>query len=93
MTLQELKEAEDAIIRCVQAQSYGKEIRAINDIMKSDEAAVRKIEKRKKAQIKKTSSLHRLSPFVSQGILRVGGRLSKADVQEELPFVIAFTNA
>jgi hypothetical protein len=66
MTLQELKEAEDAIIRCAQAQSHGKGIRAINDIMKSDEAAVRKIEKRKKAQIKKTSSIHRFNPFLWQ---------------------------
>ncbi|XP_028405254.1 uncharacterized protein LOC114527759 [Dendronephthya gigantea] len=86
MTLQELKEAEDAIIRCVQEQSYGEEIRAINDIMKSDETVVRKLEKQKKAQIKKTSSIHRLNPFLSQGILRVGGRLSKADLQEETKY-------
>ncbi|XP_028395685.1 uncharacterized protein LOC114519713 [Dendronephthya gigantea] len=90
ITLQELEVAEDAIIRCVQAQSYGEEIRAINDIMTTSKNESRMQVKRKKTEIKRTSSIYQLNPFLYQGILRVGGRLSKAEVPEAMkhPYVL-----
>jgi hypothetical protein len=82
ITVEELEKAEDAIIKCSQAQAYGKETSVINDVMSLDESDLKKKQKQKKMGIKKTSSIHKLSPFLSQGILRVGGRLSRANLPE-----------
>lgn len=90
ITLQELNEAEMAIIKCVQLQTFGKEIRAINTVTSLERNDRRNQEKRKKSEIKKTSSIYELNPFLSEGILRVGGRLAKANLPEETkhPFIL-----
>ncbi len=42
--------------------------------------------------IKKSSTLYRLDPVLKYGILRVGGRLSKAALPEEVKFLLYFPN-
>ena len=90
ITIEELEKAEDAIIKCSQAQVYEKEISVISDIMSLDESYLRKKQKQKKMRIKRTSSIYKLSPFLSQGILCVGGRLSRADLPESTkhPYIL-----
>lgn len=72
ITVQELQGAEEAILKCLQAQVYGKEISVITNTIGTE----RKKQRQRKTEIKRSSSIYQLSPFLSQGILRVGGRLS-----------------
>lgn len=64
-SLDERKEAEFAIVKLVQAEAFSDQIKSLN--LKKDVAKT------------KDSKLYKLNPFLDQeGILRVGGRLSKA---------------
>ena len=78
VTIQELQRAEEAILTCLQAQVYGKETSVITNTIGTE----RKKQRQRKTEIKKSSSIYKLSPVLSQGILRVGGRLSNADMSE-----------
>ena len=78
-TMQEFEEAEIAILRFVQSQSFSKEFDALRQVSSKDGGDQRGRAKQKKMVLKKTSSITRLDPFVHEGLLRVGGRLSRAD--------------
>lgn len=78
ITIQELERAEEAILTCLQAQVYGKEISVITNTIGTE----RKKQRQRKTEIKKSCSIYKLSPVLSQRILRVGGRLSNADMSE-----------
>ena len=68
-----LRKAEYAIIRMVQLRAFREEIKLLGDSNRSHR------------QLKKKSSLIKLSPFIDQfGILRVGGRIQNADVPYEI---------
>lgn len=67
LTVENLAKAEEAIIRYCQRKTFPKEISALS----------------KGQGVKRTSSLFKLSPVLEQGILRVGGRLSRAALPEE----------
>ncbi|XP_025766185.1 uncharacterized protein LOC112847853 [Oreochromis niloticus] len=67
LTVENLAKAEEAIIRYCQRKTFPKEITALS----------------KGQGVKRTSSLFKLSPVLEQGILRVGGRLSRAALPEE----------
>lgn len=67
VTLDNILDAEEAIIRYCQAKTFPKEIAALS----------------KGQAVKKTSSLCKLNPVLEQGIIRVGGRLSRAALPEE----------
>ena len=72
LTVEEIQQAERAVIRYVQLQAYDKEFK----LMKSSECEVRKENRH--------SDLRRLEPFLSaDGVLCVGGRLRKAPISEE----------
>ena len=79
LTVQEFEDAEIAILRFVQSQSFSKEFDALRRISGKDDGNQRSRAKRKKMVLKKESSLTRLDPFVQEGLLCVGGRLSRAD--------------
>ncbi|KAK7882611.1 hypothetical protein WMY93_028785 [Mugilogobius chulae] len=67
LTVNDLTAAEQEIIRYCQAKAFGKELVAL-----------------KLGQgIKRNSSIFKLNPVLEQGILRVGGRLSRAALPEE----------
>lgn len=84
LTVQELEEAEVAILRFVQLQYFSKEFDALREVSSKDDRDQRGRAKQKKMVLKKTSSLTRLDPFVHEELLRVGGRLSRAnDLSEE----------
>ena len=59
---EEIDDAETAIVRFVQAQSYGEEIKKLKS----------------KQEIKRSSTVSRLDPVLQQDVLRVGGRLDRS---------------
>lgn len=89
ITVQEIEEAEIAIIRCVQIQAFNKEICIVRSIKKSGQAK-RQRERRKKIEVKRSSSIYRVSPFLHRDVLRVGGRLRRGDFTEQMkhPYIL-----
>lgn len=79
LTVQEFEEVEFAILRFAQSQAFSKEFDALRQVSSKDGGDQRGRAKQKKMVLKKTSSIARLDPFVHEGLLRVGGRLSRAD--------------
>ena len=78
-TVEEMRSAEEVIIKSVQYWYFGKEIQVLQNISSKD----RMFQNHQSAhnrnkQLKQTSSLFRLDPFLDEkGMLRVGGRLQK----------------
>ena len=83
LTVQDLVNAELAILKFVQTSAFGEEIHALKEIVDANNSHKEKLQKRKKASIKSNSCIHRLDPFIDNGILRVGGRLKHADLPHE----------
>ena len=86
VNVDELREAEKEIIRKVQNKAFGHEIallRHLNVAQTSTDA--REIGNRNRKVIKKSNSIYRLDPFLSKdGILRVGGRIRRASLPEDI---------
>ena len=74
LTVEELQMAENAVIKYVQQKSFTEEIKLLN---------ASKEDKHNDRHVKRTSPLYRLDPRITDGILRVGGRLNKATMPEE----------
>ena len=83
LTVQDLVNAELAILKFVQTSAFGEEIHALKEIVNANNSHKEKLQKRKKASIKSNSCIHSLNPFIDNGILRVGGRLKLADLPHE----------
>ena len=79
LSVQEFEEAEMAILRFVQLQSFSREFDALRQVSDKGGGDERGRAKQKKMVLKKASSLTRLDPYIHEGLLRVGGRLSRAD--------------
>lgn len=63
-------------MKAAQCESFSKEIQTLRRFEKF--SSNRSEKRKRKAILKKTSSLHRLGPFLNrQGIFRVGGRLTR----------------
>ena len=75
LTIGELENAEIEIIRFCQKKRFGDEISNLKKGMNA----------------KKTSHIHKRNPILDKGVLRVGGRLSRAAVPEEIkhPVILA----
>lgn len=83
LTVQDLVNAELAILKFVQTSAFSKEIHALKEIVNENNLHKKKLQKRKKASIKSNSCIHRLDPLIDNGILSVGGRLKCADLPHE----------
>ena len=83
LSVQELNEAEITIIQFVQSKVFSKALDILHRANSDGEPDSRGWEKQKKVEFKKFGSLYRLDPFVREGVLCVGGRLSQADLSEE----------
>ena len=78
----ELQQAMTVIIQAVQAEAFGGEIELQNSIDVSQETE-NFVGRRERKQTLKKSSLYRLDPFIdSNGLLRVGGRLRRANLEQ-----------
>ena len=76
LSVADMKEAEMIVIRYVQRQAFPEEVKTLQ---KSQGDCICN---------KKTSHISKLNPFMKDGILRVGGRLAKADIPEEAKFPV-----
>lgn len=77
LTLDDLLGAEEAIVHYCQQQKFSEEISALLS---------------EKMSVKRQSSIYRLDPFLENGLLRVGGRLSKAAMPEEVKHPLLLGN-
>ena len=81
----DLEEAEMEIIKHVQRKEFPSEIKSLQDIQEKVFYGSRKSDKEKKALFKKTSSLRTLDRVLdSDGIMRVGGRIRRANLSVTL---------
>ena len=83
LTVQELEEAEQSIIRFTQCQNFENELKKLDRASHDEPDHERTPLQRRKNQVTKSSSLYRLDLFLDEGLLRVGGRLNHADIPEE----------
>ena len=90
----DLEQAEIEVIKLVQADAFEKEIKALKGLQADAKRDCRQWDKRKKVAMKKTSSLHTLDPFLDiNGVLRVGGRIKKANLTDSLKTPIILPKA
>ena len=79
LRVEELDRAEKTILKLVQSGAFPKERKALQEVRRVDFESDRQFAKAMKSEIKKSSTLYRLDPFLDQdGLIRVGGRLSKS---------------
>ena len=78
LRVEEVARAEKTILKLVQSSAFPKEIEALKKIQSADCKDPPKVPREMKSEIKKSSGLYRLDPFLEQdGFIRVGGRLGK----------------
>ena len=89
-SVQELKNAEFAIIRYTQSTVFKKEVDCLQDSDVSEVENKRGRAERNQRRLAKNSSIYRLDLFMDaeKGIIRVGGRLSRANIMEEMKYPI-----
>ena len=81
LSVEELQEAERKVISPVQSVVFQKEIGSLKRCDKGSEkqSTDNHIVKERKSLLKGSSNIYRLDPFIDfEGLLRVGGRLSRA---------------
>ena len=85
VTLAELQEAEKTIIRCLQYEHFREELQILCDLNVTNGETNRNQARKRNQALRKTSSLYKLDPFVDHdGIIRVGGRIRRADTPVDL---------
>ena len=85
--VRDLEQAETEILKLVQANYFDKEIEILKDFQTQTESVPkdRHRDKERKPVLKKSSSLNALYPYLdSSGLLRVGGRIKKANLSHSL---------
>ena len=85
--VQDLEQAEVEILKLVQTNSFDKEVKTLKEFQAQTEGVSkdRQCVKERKALFKKTSSLNALDPYLDViGVLRVGGRITKANLADSL---------
>ena len=79
LSVEEVTEAEQKVIKAVQSEAFQKETMLLQGTEINVEKSDRNTVKQRKSLLKGQSSIYRLDPFIdSVGLLRVGGRLSRA---------------
>ena len=92
VAVEELKSAEREIIKQVQEDAFEREIKTLMSFTSANVEMQRDEAKKRNQEIKQTSTLYRLDPFLDkEGILRVGGRIQQASLDEDLknPFFLS----
>ena len=81
--MEEIGHAEMTIIRCLQHEHFKEEIKTLSMLQMNGEFTDRRRAKQRNLNLKKCSSLYRLDPYLdANDILRVGGRLRRANMPE-----------
>ena len=85
--VQDLEQAEVEILKLVQTNAFDKEVKTLKEFQAQSKGVRkdRQCVKERKALLKKTSSLNALDPYLDAiGVLRVGGRITKANLADSL---------
>ena len=85
--VQDLEQAEVEILKLVQTNTFDKEVKTLKEFQAQTEAVSKDSQsvKERKALLKKTSSLNALDPYLDAiGVLRVGGRITRANLADSL---------
>ena len=83
IAVEDLQEAEKLLIKWVQEEAFEEQLKVLKDSNVDEDT--RESEKERKKFLRKNDFLVQLDPFVDQsGILRVGGRLKKSDLEENI---------
>ena len=83
IAVEDLQEAEKLLIKWVQVEAFEEQLKVLKD--SSVDEDTRESKKERKKFLRKNDLLVQLDPFVDQsGILRVGGRLKKSDLEENI---------
>jgi len=72
INLDDLEKAENSIIHLTQKQCFSEDMTALQMA----------------TGVKKTSNLYKLDPVLKAGVIRVGGRLTRAAMPEEVKFPV-----
>ena len=80
LSLEELKEAETALLRFTQRQYYFYEFSRLEAHGLDKESS----NNREQRMVKKTSHLYKLDPLLDGGLLKVGGRIGRATVSDDV---------
>ena len=89
VTLPELQEAEKTIIRCLQYEHFREELQILCDLNVTDGETNKNQGRKRNQALRKTSSLYKMDPFVDHdGIIRVGGRIRRADTSVDLKYPV-----
>ena len=87
----DLQEAEKLLIRWVQNEAFDEQLGVLTGADINEDTRASKKERKK--FLRKNDILLQLDPFVDQsGILRVGGRLNKSDLEENIKHPIILPN-
>ena len=87
LVVEEMKDAEEKILQYVQAVSFPHEMSTLQAEQNDSAHQVQSCK-----LVKKTSPIYKLDPRMINGLLRVGGRLDKAMLQEEAKHPIILRN-
>ena len=83
MSVNLLREAEREIVKSVQRESYGEELCLLAKV--KDGTGVDTDQLGNQAALKKSSPIYRLDPYLDDGgVIRVGGRIDRAELSEEV---------
>jgi len=77
LSVSELKEAEEEIIKHVQNQGFKEEMQVLRRTTKETQ------ESKRKCEVKKCSSIYKLDSILENGLIRVGGRLHNAPIKND----------
>ena len=86
LSVEELVHSEKFILRCLQCQYFSHEMETLTNLKGNlEKFQERDSARRRNDTLKKKSSLYKLDPFVDKnGLLRIGGRIRRADVPLEV---------
>ena len=94
--VKDLEQAEVEILKLVQASAFDKEVKTLREFQAQTEGVCkdRQCDKERKAFLKNTSSPNALDPYLDAvGVLRVGGRITKANLADSLKYPVNLPKA
>ncbi|KAK3744013.1 hypothetical protein QZH41_004823 [Actinostola sp. cb2023] len=77
LSVSEINDAERVIVKYVQKQAFKEELSILNCIDKENQ------ESSNQSTVKKCSSIYKLDPIMKDSLLRVGGRLQRAPIEND----------
>ena len=85
LSVSALAEAEKVIVRGIQQEYFAEELKTLRQLGVVQELCDRHTARSRKTQMKKSSNIYRLDPYLDgDGLIRVGGRIDRANMPKEV---------